>query len=223
MNLAERAAADLDALRNDIHELVSPGGILDQLERLLPEQATSPDAHGTTTGEIAGSPAPWHAQAAAVLLDIHEGARRLEASLRRDIASRLGERRGGSDENTRRALQSVLRLAQALDDHQLRHTAHIVGRWVTSAQQIRDIDQADRWEPLPRLPGMLPPACDYCGTFSLRWNRRAGEVRCILSACRDDDGRRPVARMVIGRYSGQASLIWQDGRSVVYLVDEPAA
>lgn len=215
----------LDALRSDVVELVRPGGLLDQLGALLPETVTDP-ATGGTARKVAGSPAPWHAEAAVVLLDVHEGARRLEASLRRDTAGRLGQRRGGSDTNTRRALQSVVRLAEALDTDQQRHAARIVAHWVTSARQVKDIDLTDRWEPLPRLPGMLPPACDYCLTYSLRWNRRAGEVRCILTACRDEDGRRPVARMQIGRYSGQASLVWQDGRQVVYLVEpvtEPAA
>lgn len=208
-------AEDLAQLAIDVDHLVRPGGLLDQLETLLPEQVADPAA--ARRHKLAGSPPPWHADAAAVLLDIHEGARRLEASLRRAVSGRLGDRRGGSDHNTRAALKSCVRLAEAIaDEDAVRAAARIVARWVTSARQLRDIDQADRWEPLPRQPGMLPPACDYCRTYSLRWNRRSGEVRCCNPDCRDEDGRRPVARMEIGRYSGQAALVWRDGRAVVY-------
>lgn len=212
----------ITALAVDVDHLVRPGGLLDQLEELLPEQATDPQAGGTHH-KVTGSPAPWHAEAAAVLFDITEGARRLEASLRRDVSGHLGDRRGSSRTNTRDALRSAARLAEALDDDQVETAARIVARWVTTARQLRDIDTADRWEPLPRQPGTLPPACDYCGTYSLRWNRRSGEVRCVLGDCRDDDGHRPVARMEVGRYTGRASLVWRDGRSVVYADKEPAA
>jgi hypothetical protein len=205
----------------DINELTRPGGVLDQLEQLLPEQATD-----STTGgghqKITGSPAPWHAEAAAALVVIHEEARRLEASLRREVTGNLGRRRGGSTGNTRDALAAIVKLTEAVCDDEVKTAARIVARWVTSARQIRDIDQTDRWEPLPRLPGMLPPACDWCDTYSLRMNRRTGEVRCTNSRCKDEEGRRPVARILTGTYSGQASLVWQDGRSVVYTT-EPAA
>lgn len=206
---------DITTLALDVDHLVRPGGLLDRLRALLPEQVTDP-ATVRAHQKVTGSPAPWHAEAAAVLLDIHEGARRLEASLKRDVSGRLGERRGASTENTRSALKSIVRLAEALDEGQQADAARIVSRWVTTARQLRDIDEADRWEPLPRRPGALPPPCEYCATYSLRWNRRSGEVRCVNGECRDGDGHRPVARMEIGRYSGQAALVWRDGRSVTY-------
>jgi hypothetical protein len=205
----------LAALAVDVDHLVRPGGILDTLEALLPEQVTDPTGEPSHQ-KVTGSPAPWHAEAAAILLDVTEGSRRLEASLRRDVSGRLGERRGSSDHNTRAALRSIVRLAEALDDDQVKTAARIVGRWVTFARQLRDIDEADRWEPLPRQPGALPPACPYCATYSLRWNRRSGEVRCVNVECRDGDGARPVARMEIGRFTGTAALVWRDGRSVTY-------
>jgi hypothetical protein len=207
----------------DVNELIRPGGVLDQLDQLLPEQATDPTT-GSGHAKVTGSPAPWHAEAAAALVVIHEEARRLEASLRREVTGNLGRRRGGSTANTREALEAIVKLSEAVCDDEVKTAARIVARWVTSARQIRDIDQADRWEPLPRLPGHLPPACDWCSTYALRMNRRTGEVRCTNNRCRDDDGRRPVARIVTGTYSGQSSLVWQDGRSVVYVTDkEPAA
>lgn len=206
----------------DIDHLVRANGILDQLEHLLPEQVTDPAAVNSPH-KITGSPAPWHSEAGAILLAIHEGARRLEASLRRDVSGRLGERRGSSTNNTRAALRSIVRLAEALDDDQIATAARIVGHWVTTARQLRDIDKADRWEPLPRRPGTLPPPCDYCGTYSLRWNRRSGEVRCVLSGCEDNDGVRPFARMEVGKFTGQAALVWRDGRTVSYAHEDAAA
>ncbi|HLV74900.1 hypothetical protein FHX41_1235 [Actinomadura hallensis] len=129
---------------------------------------------------------------AAVLLDIHAGARELEADLKYRVAGRAPEPRGGSDVNTRAALKSIVRLAEALDEEQVKAAARIVGRWATTARRLRDVDEAERWEPLPRRPGALPPPCDYCETYSLRWNRRSGEVRCCNPECLDADGRRGV-------------------------------
>ena len=206
----------------DVNELTRKGGVLDQLDALLPEQATDPTTGGGHH-KVTGSPAPWHAEAAGALMTIHEEARRLEASLRREVTGNLGRRRGGTTGNTREALDAIVKLSEAVCDDEVKRAARIVARWVTAARQIRDIDQTDRWEPLPRLPGMLPPACDWCETYALRMNRRTGEVRCTNSRCRDEDGRRPVARIITGTYSGQASLVWQDGRAVVYTTEDPAA
>lgn len=214
---------DIVALAVDVDHLVRPGGILDQLEALLPEPVADPSTGTTSHHKVTGSPAPWHAEAAAVLLDIHAGARELEADLKYRVAGRAPEPRGGSDVNTRSALRSIVRLAEALDDDQVKDAARTVGRWVTTARQLRDIDQADRWEPLPRRPGALPPPCEYCATYSLRWNRRSGEVRCVNGDCRDGDGHRPVARMEIGRLTGTAALVWRDGRTVTYDQEETAA
>lgn len=214
---ARRIIDQLAYLSINVDHLTRPGGLLDELEALLPEQVTNGPAGSTTHQKVSGSPAPWNAAAASVLFDITEGARRLEASLRRAVSGSPGLRRGDSDANTRQALRSCVRLAEGLDNpDEVTEVTRIVARWVTAARQLPDIDQADKWEPLPRQPKMLPPNCEYCGLFTLRWNRRTGEVRCFTDECRDGDGYRPVARMEVGRYSGTASLIWRDGRSVTY-------
>lgn len=203
-------AEDLAQLAIDVDHLVRPGGLLDRLEALLPEQVTDPSSGGTRR-KVAGSPAPWNAEAAAVLLDIHEGARRLEAALRQAVTGRLGERRGASTENTRAALKSIVRLAEALDEDRQADAARIVSRWVTAARQLRDIDEADRWEPLPRCPGELPPKCPWCDCFSLRMCKARSEVRCLNSVCVDERGRRPIARLEIGTVSGEPMLVFDDG------------
>jgi hypothetical protein len=110
----------------------------------------------------------------------------------------------------------VTNLAYAVPAEVAADAAERVAHWVRSARQIRDLDQADRWVPLPRDPGRMPPPCPYCDTYSLRMSRRAGEVRCIAPECCDDRGRRPVARMEIGQLSGDAYLAFADGREIVY-------
>lgn len=212
----------LEHLALDIHTLTRQGGLLDHLHDLLPEPVADPTIGTTTKNKTIGSPAPWHTEAAAALFDIHEGARRLEASLRRDVSGRLGDKRGSSDQNTAFALKSISRLAEGLSDDQIRAAARIVGRWVTRAQQIRDIDTTAKWEGLPRVPGHLPPACDYCGTFGLRVNRNSGTVRCCNPECVDENGDRPTAQMAIGKFTGRASLTWADGRSISYQAQSEA-
>lgn len=211
------------ALAVDVDHLTRPGGILDTLEALLPEPVADPTLGTTSHHKVTGSPAPWHVEAAAALMDIHAGARELETDLKYRLTGRLPDDRGCSDANTRAALKSIVRLVEGLDDTLVKATARTVSRWVTAARQIRDLDDAERWEPLPRLPGHLPPACDYCGTYSLRWARRSATVRCCNTACVDEDGHRPQAVMEVGKFTGQAMLVWADGRSVTYRVEEPAA
>lgn len=204
----------------DVEELTRHGGLLDTLSGLLPEIVSVADV-GTTTGhKVSGSPAPWHAEAADVLMTIHAGARELENAMRYRITGNA-RTRGGSDANTRDALAAVVKLAPALPEPIADDAAAQVARWVRQARQVRDIDQADRWVSLPRMPGMLPPPCPYCLTYALRMSRIAGEVRCLNVDCRDDNGRRPIARMQYGRLSGDGMLVFADGSLIVY--DVPPA
>jgi hypothetical protein len=208
---------------SDVTELVEPDGLIDQLEGLLTEQSTAPVTGTKSRHKVFGPPGPWNTAAAYVLMTIHQEARRLEMSLRRQVAGRDVEPRGGSTQNTRRALEALLKLGEAVDDHELYEVARTVSRLVTKARELPDIGLSDQWGPLPRVLGHLPPCCDYCGTFSLRWARRTGDVRCCNDRCEDENGRRPTARLEIGQLTGEASLVWRDGRSVVYQVEEGAA
>ncbi|MFF4416172.1 hypothetical protein ACFYY8_26925 [Streptosporangium sp. NPDC001559] len=151
-----------------------------------------------------------------ILMDIHEGVRRLETSLRREAAGHLGERRGGSDANTAAALASIARLVHAVPEEAARHTARILSGWTRRAEEVRDIGLAERWEPLRAPAGELPPSYPYCKTFSLRVGRRAGQVRCVNRKCVDGDGRTPVATIDKNRVTDDAMLIWRDGRTIYY-------
>ena len=206
----------------DINELTRYGGLLDTLTALLPETGTTPDTEKSSAHKISGSPPPWHAEAADVLMTIHAGARELESVMRYRVTGTVPIR-GGSDGNTRAALAGVAALAGAVPDSAARAATSLVAHWVRRARQVRDIDQTERWVALPRLPGLLPPACPYCRTYALRMSRAAGEVRCMNAQCLDRDQRRPVARMEYGLLSGDGILMFADGGRLSYEAPADAA
>lgn len=210
---------DRDRLYADVDELARGGGLLDMLHELLPAQVSRAGSDGGTRQKVSGSPPPWHSEVAGVLFTIHAAARGTETSLRlRKGFSRLS--RGGSDGNTRDCLRRLPALAEGCGDDAASEVGSLVASWVRQARQLSDIGLADKWEPLPRRPGTLPPVCPHCERFSLRMNKAAGEVRCLTRFCVDDDGCRTVARMEIGAYSGEASIVFGDGRQVVYTEGE---
>lgn len=209
---------DIEQIALDVAELTRDGGIIDQLAELLPEPSEDPSV-GAMSRSKAKSRPPWNPDAAAVLMGIHAGARELEQDLRYRVAGHTGEDRGGSTANTRAALAAITSLAYGVDELAVRDAANQIAAWLRAARQLPDIDRQDKWTALPRVKGYLPPVCDYCTTYSLRMNRRTGVVRCSNPACTDEDGNQPAARMLIGRYSGQGTLVWRDGREVVYTID----
>lgn len=197
--------------------------ILTVLADLLPEPVADPTSGTITHNKVTGSPAPWHAEAAGILLDIHEGVRRLEASIRRDITGNLGQRRGGSDGNTEAALAAIASLSNALTDGDVQQAARILSVWLSHARQIRDIDLEPSWAPLPSVPGAPPPSCPYCRTYSLRFARQSGAVRCANPRCVDSDERRPYGLIEQGKYTGRAMLVFADGREITYATEEARA
>lgn len=209
-----------DSITDHVAELRD---LLAVLAELLPEPVTDPTTGSTTTRrDVIGSPAPWHAQAAGILLDIHEGARRLEASIRRDITGHLGARRGGSDANTTAALTAITSLAYGLDHDGAKRTARILSVWISHANQIRDIDLEPSWAPLPSIPGAPPPSCPYCRTYALRFARQSGAVRCANPRCRDTEENRPYGLIEQGKYTGRAMLVFADGREITYTTQDIA-
>lgn len=209
------------SLADDITTLAADGGLLDQLEGLLAEPVVDPTS-GTRSRLKAKSGEPWHAEASAVLMTIHAGARELEINLQY-LAKLPIRERGGTSENTKKALEQIGRLVEAVPEHIAAEAEREVGGWIQAARQIRDIDESDRWTPVPHPRGKLPPECPYCQTYSLRMCRRRVEVRCSNPDCRDGSGRRPVARMEHGAVSGEASLVFGDGISVHYRDEQEAS
>lgn len=203
---------EVTAAASDIHELVRPGGILAHLVALLREPVADPTVGTRSHHKVSGSPAPWHVDVAVVYTDIHAGARRLENDLLEQLTGRRRRPpRGGSDDNTREALRSIEKLLAGVDPARQRDAAEEVASWLRAARRLRDIDTQETWSPLPRAPRATPPTCPYCQLFSLRMNRRAGEVRCMNRDCVDDDGERPVATMGVS-----GVLLFRDGYQVTY-------
>ncbi|MFB4285681.1 hypothetical protein ACBJ59_61215 [Nonomuraea sp. MTCD27] len=190
-----------------VHELVP---LLAMLWALVPVTGGSPMT-GTMGHHSAASSAPWNPEAGPLLYSISEEARKLEASLRRDVAGRLGDRRGGSDANTVAALESICRLAYGVPDDDARRAARIIGRWIRTARQVIGEDQ--RPQLLPVRPGKRRPPCPYCGTFSLRVAPHDGAIWCINGEeCKDHDGNVPRGTMQRSDINGDGMITWNDGR-----------
>jgi hypothetical protein len=202
----ENPAQVTDAVELLVDELIP---LLEQLADLVTEPVAGHDDAIRTRSS--GSPAPWHPHAGMVLLTIHEGARRLEASLRMQLTGEPGPRRGGSHANTVAALNAISKLVHAVPADHERRVARIVARWVRHARQVPDIGLEERWVPVPVPPGQRPPTCPYCKTYSLRTLPSESFVACINAECRDRGGRRPWGSLEISR-AGDGMIVWADER-----------
>ncbi len=195
------AATDLRVLVQELMPLLA------MLWALVPTPGDAAPAGGSH--HVTGSPAPWHPEAGPLLYTITEEARRLEASMRLQVAGRLGERRGGSDANTIAALDAIVQLSYAVDDDGARRAATVVRRWVRSARQVVGLEGRPTRIPVP--PGQPQPTCPYCATYSLRVLPHDRAVWCINGDCADRDGRRPRGRLDYDPL-GDPMIIWDDGR-----------
>lgn len=234
---------DVSALRLDVDELTRRGGLLAQLEALIAQPVADPTVGTTSKHKVTGSPAPWNVEVAAVLMEVHAGARELEDDLRARLAftrqsvahglvilrpagppgthgpgrpvrwSGRGPR-GASAANTAASLRAIPDLAAKAGDPHATGAARLLARWCREAREVRDIDTSERWVPVPRLPGTKVPACPYCLTYALRMQVRAGVVRCTNPECRDPDGHRPKAHVAIGQISQEGVLVFRDGAQV---------
>lgn len=181
-----------------------------RLGRLGPLIA-EPDSSGPDTGTIGRhapeSREPWAQQAADAYFDIYFGAREMARAMR----GAAGIRRPIGDEACGvPGLRIVRNMAPTAQAFILRGVTRNLERWVSRADQVPAIDDAEPWVPLPRLAG-AELACPYCGTYGLRMLKRKGEIRCIFPDCKDSDGKPTRARMESGRMTGEERLIFGDG------------
>lgn len=190
---------------------MAPGTLQDlcgELPRWLltaEELIAEPDTDGTRTHTKPGSRPPWNGGVTLTVLDIHEGVRRLEASLRKAVTGRPGPRRGGSDANTHAAITAIAQLGYAVSEDGQRQAAVIVARWVTQVQQLPAIDEAERFT-------TLQARCPYCGLGKLRWAEQSGRVTCLRrGACFDGNGKHPIGYVGVNLVTGEEQCYWQDG------------
>lgn len=178
------------------------------LAALLPAAAaliTEADADGTAGTGQPGSRPPWNSAAAAAVMDAREGVRRLEASLRLQVAGHAGPRRGGSDANTMDALRAIEALGHGVSVDAAAEAARFIGRWSRAIRELPAVDDAEPWR-------RVPAACPYCGFGMLRVAPRSGMVTCLrYGACADSDGRHPSGRMDVSALTGDPVIQWHDG------------
>jgi hypothetical protein len=113
-----------------------------------------------------------------VLMDGHEGVRRLEAVLRYLLNGHPGPRRGGSPGNTAAALDAIPRLAAGLSQDGEAAAARVIGRWVNAARAVPAIDEAEQWRSVQARP------CPFCECYFLRVlldaaKRPTGRIECF--------------------------------------------
>ena len=133
--------------------------------RTLEAVVAEPSSPGTAAGMAprpADAPMPGNAQAFTALMVIWEAVPRLEASIRLAVAGHPGTRRGGGPRHFLAALESVVALSGGLDEDGEALAARVLERLADLARRVPDIDEAQRWRPVPQR------ACPYCGCFFLR-------------------------------------------------------
>lgn len=157
-------------------------------------------------GKIDFSQPPWNAAVANMILDLHSWCRRAETDACAGL-SLPSRGRGGSSVNTRRALERLLVLADGSGAGMVRDCLGWLGGWSRRARAA--LGEAETARRLPVPEGGGEPACPWCRKRSLRQFPLAGVIRCIDPGCRDEEGRKPWARLEM--FQGEWVLRWMDG------------
>lgn len=196
------------ALRTTLRESVGHSLTLNtQLEAVI---AIKPVQPGIFHGKVDFSQPPWCAPVANAITDLHALAREMEAWLR--LSQGLPKReRGGSSENTKKALENVVRLSEAAQDATVRsHTRELNGWGRRASVALGEMEMPKK---LPRQPGEPERACPFCKNHTLRMTplglRRDEQIRCMNPVCKDDNGRTPTAQ--VEYFQGEFILRWMDG------------
>lgn len=190
-------------LRTEVTEALKLGGILETVIHL---RATTGERQLIRSRIAHGSP-PWEASVAYAVTELWSEARRLEAGLRSEHGMPVRPR-GGSDRNTRLALEALRRLCEAADDYSVRYVTGRLTGWNGRASAALGITELPRR--LPRVPGQAEARCPWCGYDTLRQMPREGVVFCVLADCRDEEGRRPRGKLEWFAPSQEFVLRWQD-------------
>lgn len=192
------------ALRSRLKDSVSHAlSLNDRLEKVV--AVKSRDASGGFHGKIDFSQPPWCAAVANVIMDLHAQSRDMEACLR--ISLKLPVRpRGGSSDNTRVALENVLRLSEGADDGSVKQNTRTLDSWGRKAKMALNETESPRR--LPRIEGQKEPACPWCKNHTLRMLPLYGTIKCMNPDCKDEEDRKPVAKLEY--FEQEFVLRWQD-------------
>jgi hypothetical protein len=155
-------------------------GLMPRLARETAEPSPEGLAAGTigrhTVAPVPGNPPAFYARTG-----IDATARQLEGILLYAAGARRPgplSARGGSALNTHRALEAITRLIAKADDDLYRMVVAELEQRLGEAQQVRAIDEAERWRPVPSRP------CPRCRCYFLRVQEDARgqpgpSVRCF--------------------------------------------
>lgn len=157
--------------------------------------------------KLTASPIPWHGAAANLIQDFHAEVRRLEINLKSEITGIRGVRRGGSDKNTRFALESVVNLCEPIDDQTVKGVLSYFERWLHQANVVFDPKQG--LQRLPRSPGEGEQRCPWCEFQTMRWMATTGIIICVNPECRTDEGIRPRWRAEYTIIGDETCFSWE--------------
>jgi hypothetical protein len=193
-------------LRNEFREIVGETLALnDILEKIITIKSWQPSS-GEFHGKVSHSPPPWNSNAANAILDLHAWSRQAEIALRHELG--LPPRfRGGSSANTRCALDNLVKLSEGSKDSHVHTCKNWLNNWCRKSEIILGTQEAAKR--LPRLPGKPEFECPWCKRKTLRQLALEGQIFCCDPTCKDEEGRRPKARLEY--IQGDMGLRWQDG------------
>lgn len=177
-----------------------------RLEPLIAVKTRQPS--GAFHGKVDHSQPPWCAPVAYAITDLHALARTLEREVRADLGF-TPRKRGDSDDNTRKAFESVLRFCETADDFTVRVYTKELERWIRTARIA--LDEIEVPKRLPRSPGKPEPRCPFCKNHTLRVKILENEIYCLNPACKDEEGKKQKARMDYSKVVGDWVVRWDDG------------
>lgn len=158
------------------------------LEVMLPYKEAG---HGQPISrqKLTASTIPWHGTAADLIHSFYAEVRRLEVNLKAELTGIRGVRRGGSDGNTRMALQSIVNFSHTTDEQIVRGVLGFFERWIRQAEAVFNPERG--LHRVPRTPGEEEQRCPWCEYQTMRWQPATGILVCINPECRTVEGVRP--------------------------------
>lgn len=139
--------------------------------------------------------------------DFYAEVRRIEVNLKAMVTGIRGVRRGGSDGNTKMALQSIVNFSHSVDDQTVLGILGYVESWSRKAQAVFNPDLG--LHRIPREPGEQEQRCPWCEYQTMRWQPATGIIVCINPECRNDEGVRPRWRADYQVVGDSLQFVWE--------------